>query len=373
MPRSPQPLLGEDQLLALAAGGERVVARVRLAVIFCICLFPLTELLFGTAPRHDIAVAFMADGAALLLAIIYLIFASPRVYRPWISYLTSLSDVTLVSARLAAFLLSGDYVAAVYSTVTWPVYLIAIAACALRPRPGIVPLATFVAIGEYLAISFFANVHWQPGPNYIHSFYAEFNWTIVSDRVIILALMGLLAIALTRRAFRLTRFAGTDVLTGTFSRTYFKFRLDEEIQRALRHRRPLTLAMLDMDHLKQINDQHGHGAGDAALTRFTEHLKDGLRSSDNIFRYGGDEFAVLMPELKPGMAFSRLENIAELMRNDSRQGFPLTFSAGLAGAPDDASSAAALLHAADQNLYAAKRRGRNCIVADRDEPAADPV
>ena len=169
----------------------------------------------------------------------------------------------------------------------------------------------------------------------------------------------------------LERLAVTDELTGLFNRRHLMERLDEEVRRADRYSRPLTLLMIDIDHFKHLNDHCGHAAGDEALTSLGKLLRADVRLSDQAFRYGGEEFVILLPELK--LPESML--VAERLRNDieaaSLTGSPecnLTVSIGVAE-HDGEESPDSLLHRVDQAMYRAKFSGRNqvapfCATAD---------
>ncbi len=355
-----------DRLVTLAIGGERMIARIRLAVILFIFTIPLFQAL-RQYPSLDIEIliGLGASGLALGIAFIILVVTPKIGNRVWFSYFTSLVDVTLVTATLAAFLLLSIPHTAVNSRVVWEIYLLAIGATALRPRPGGAIAAALVAIAEYLGIVLYASLHWSLNdPIRFGPFpYGMFNWGDQIGRMILMGAAGLLAFALTRRTIYLARLAGKDALTGAFNCTFFKLRLHEEIQRAHRHHRPLVLALLDVDNLKQINDRLGHELGDIALVRVVEALRNGLRASDGVFRYGGDEIVVLMPESTPGEAEKRLKRIAARLYSQPLEGLPLTVSVGVASDPYDADVGGSLLRVADRRLYAAKRGGRNQIVA----------
>lgn len=163
---------------------------------------------------------------------------------------------------------------------------------------------------------------------------------------------------------RLFESAIKDPLTGLYNRRFLADRLSSEFSFSRRHGLPLTLALLDLDHFKQVNDRHGHPAGDAVLAGFGRLLREGTRQEDVLARYGGEEFAVLMRQtaLDQGQVLiERLRaRLAGLDAIPSIPGFRVTFSAGLAQAPDPSILVPDhLLTAADQALYAAKHGGRD--------------
>jgi diguanylate cyclase (GGDEF)-like protein len=159
----------------------------------------------------------------------------------------------------------------------------------------------------------------------------------------------------------------TDPLTGLYNKRYFKQALPYEIARAQRYGKPMSLLMIDIDHFKQLNDIHGHPKGDQVLAAMGGTLAEALRSTDFSFRYGGEEFAVILPETRLENAFQVAEHLrAVLQERLSRQLSPcgqgtVTASLGLAAFPYDGASVELLLNHADHCLYKAKQQGRNRV------------
>jgi diguanylate cyclase (GGDEF)-like protein len=165
----------------------------------------------------------------------------------------------------------------------------------------------------------------------------------------------------------LERLAMTDDLTGVSNRRHFLSHLESERQRVLRYKHPVSLAMLDLDHFKQVNDRYGHPAGDTVLKHFAGLLRSHMRCEDVIGRLGGEEFALLMPETTPHNAQIVLERmrhaLAQMRLDFIAPGFAYTFSAGIAFFPLTESSACNhWIQVADQALYQAKTGGRNRTV-----------
>jgi len=166
---------------------------------------------------------------------------------------------------------------------------------------------------------------------------------------------------------RATDMSLRDPLTGLFNRRYLEEVLETEIRRAARYNLPLAVTMIDVDHFKAYNDRHGHPRGDEALCEVAQRLRDQVRRTDVVTRYGGEEFVVILPVTSK--AHARLigeklrAGIAAVPFGVTREwsGDPLTISVGVAGCPDDATSVGDLLRAADAALYAAKRAGRNRV------------
>lgn len=159
--------------------------------------------------------------------------------------------------------------------------------------------------------------------------------------------------------------AATDDLTGLANRRRFTAALDRAIADAGHLRGPLSIALLDVDHFKRVNDVHGHGAGDEVLRALARRLAAGTRKGDLLARIGGEEFALLMPRTGRFQAHAVCERLRRLV---AAQGVALpsgatcamTLSTGLAEFTDGA-TAESLMASADAALYQAKRSGRNVI------------
>ena len=165
------------------------------------------------------------------------------------------------------------------------------------------------------------------------------------------------------RQHALLQAAARDSLTGADSRRAFLQKLDRAIERAREGERSCLL-LIDIDHFKAVNDQHGHGAGDRVLAGFVQRLAAGLDRGESIGRLGGEEFAILMQGYSLEDASRRCERLRALLREPIPAGggvdIAITFSAGLAEL-HGAAERSALLEAADAALYRAKRGGRNCV------------
>ena len=160
------------------------------------------------------------------------------------------------------------------------------------------------------------------------------------------------------------RRADLDPLTGLANHGRFWAALDREAARAARYDRALSVVMLDLDGFKRWNDQRGHLAGDAALVRAARAIAERSRSSDIAARYGGDEFALVLPEATHLGGCVVAEKIRAALEADGALGEGLTISAGVASAPADGRSAAELIRVADARLYSAKAGGGNRVVAE---------
>lgn len=169
---------------------------------------------------------------------------------------------------------------------------------------------------------------------------------------------------------RLAEEVRRDPLTGVYNRTQLEFVLAKEFETAKRHSCALSIAFIDLDDFKQINDRWGHQVGDQVLRKFAETLQQHLRGSDIVARYGGEEFLAVLPGTGEQAALSVVQRILSEVSGVAMaeiDGVPLhiTFSAGLAtqGMTEQFVSAEQLLKAADEALYGAKREGRNRVAA----------
>ncbi|MFT0623175.1 histidine kinase N-terminal 7TM domain-containing protein [Ectopseudomonas guguanensis] len=158
-----------------------------------------------------------------------------------------------------------------------------------------------------------------------------------------------------------------DPLTGLYNRRYLDEFFERELARAQRENLPLALALIDLDHFKKLNDECGHLVGDDVLKAVAQHLLGNLRSTDAVFRIGGEEFLLILPGADSCEAVERLQGIcAQLAVSDiaTRGGDQrVTLSAGLAHWPEQGQALDELLQVADAALYQAKRDGRNRVCA----------
>jgi diguanylate cyclase (GGDEF)-like protein len=181
--------------------------------------------------------------------------------------------------------------------------------------------------------------------------------------------------------YNITRSSVTDGLTGLYNQTYFKKILEKTINNQRRSVDAFALVFLDLDHFKQYNDRCGHLEGDEALRVCAEIIVKNLRDGDVAVRYGGEEFALLLPNLERHSAFSVAERIRKGIESHS---FPkqellnsgnLTISGGISVFPDSGTTSNEIIQAADKELYRAKER-RNCIYSfseDRRRNSRRPI
>lgn len=185
-------------------------------------------------------------------------------------------------------------------------------------------------------------------------------FTLVVTRLSLMTTADIVRIA------KLERDAIEDPLTGSYNRRYLESKLDEEIGRAARLNKPLSAVMIDLDHFKHVNDTYGHDVGDKVLRHVCSLIMASVRANDTVIRYGGEEFVVIAPDCDDDDASALGERMrAKIAESalDLPNGEHLVVTASLGVSSLRAGSAEAMLRAADEALYAAKRAGRNrlCI------------
>jgi diguanylate cyclase (GGDEF)-like protein len=359
-------------LLDASAEGERLSGRIRIVVALLVAGIALLDLLTRPSPGESLGWAVFALvglGAAVSL---YLLIAR-GFYRPWLGFLTSSLDVSVVTLGLVAFLMADRPQLAVNSKVVYEAYFLALAATCLRYDPRVCIWAGTLAVLQYIGVVGYAANHWDLDTQATGQFaYGPFSWHSQAARGGILIGFTLLATVIVHRARQLHRLSTSDFLTGLHNRGYFNERIREEVIRARRHHHPLALAMVDVDRFKNFNDTYGHSAGDLALQSIARTLKENLRLTDVVARYGGEELVIIMPETASDNALRKMEQIREVVAEMTLE-LPrrtlrgvLTFSAGIAAMPNDGEDVDALIARADARLFAAKQAGRNKVLGPQD-------
>src|SRR5215216_2731586 len=156
--------------------------------------------------------------------------------------------------------------------------------------------------------------------------------------------------------------ADLDSLTGLANRRRFRVALSREVERWRRYRVPCALLMLDIDHLKSINDKFGHPAGDLVIRQIAQTLKDALRDNDTAARVGGEEFALVLAGVDLGKAVAAAGRLRAVLGAKRVEGIgTVTVSIGVAGCPESATSERALYSASDEALYVSKNAGRDRV------------
>ncbi len=308
----------------------------------------LTELGCGTESRCQ----SYGSGAILRTLVAALDRVLSQLSRPW------LLGVCLASVAAIAVV---DYLTG-YEVSMSLFYLAPVAAAAwyAGERPGI-------AVATLSSLSWIA-ADIAAGNEYSHWSVPIWNALI---RLGFFLANGILVAMLHRSLLDQQQRASTDALTGIFNRGAFRERLQHDLQIAQRNRKPLTLALLDLDNFKSLNDTHGHARGDQALSCAAQVLKRVTRAMDTVARLGGDEFVLVLPETdQPGAeeVISRLRHELSGALEDVAPG--VTCSIGVLTFRNVPATVEAAVGAADGLMYQAKRRGKNTVTYGS-EPVID--
>jgi diguanylate cyclase (GGDEF)-like protein len=199
---------------------------------------------------------------------------------------------------------------------------------------------------------------WLTTHHYAHPFTPYWNAAIELGVFMLVATLVARLRSTTEHWMALAR---TDALTGALNRRAFVDAATREVVRAERFRRPLSLAFLDIDDFKQVNDRGGHEHGDALLAAVARTLREHLRSFDLVARYGGDEFVVMLPETDDDAASKVLDKLMVALRTTLPGQWPTSVSMGAITVDGPRTTLARLLERADHLLYLAKHEGKNCV------------
>lgn len=370
----------DEIVVNLGAGGELLVARLRVLVIALLLLLPLINYLTdGTG--YESVVGLTGAGLALLLSLLWLLLARQHRRYSWLPFVTSASDVGMVTLVLALLTLDSAP-AGLNSVIVWTCYLLAILATALRNDVRVTLFTGLLAIGLYAALAGWVFAGAAAGTVLMSPDYGVVAVSTQYERLLLLLLATGLTMTMVHHTQRLVHLSGTDGLTGLPNRSFLRHRVPQIVSDARQDGAALTLALIDLDHFKHINEDHGYQVGDHALRHAVRALRGELARDEPMIRVGGEEFVVLLP-LPMGAAWERMETLRRRLaatpfdpacsdgptsadRVPVDEPCTLTLSAGMACCPHDGTDVSALMKRADLRLRAAKRGGRNRVVA-RDE------
>jgi len=356
----------DEVMLEVGSGGELIVARLRVVIALFLLLLPLINAASGGSLRETM----IGLGGAVLVNVfaqIWLMLARRHRRHRWLPFASSAFDVSAATLVLAVLALN-HLPSGLNSMVVWCGYLLAIVLTALRGDARVTLFAGTLALVEYGTLAFVAIESATSAEQLISADYGAVTLGTQVQRLVLLAITTLISAMVTFRMQRVVEMSGTDGLTGLPNRVWLLHRAPRVMDAVHRDGSSLSLALIDLDHFKRVNDEAGHRAGDRALRHVVSILREGAEPGENLVRIGGQEFVLLLR--KPiGSAWERVDFLRRqlLLRpfEPERGGEPfrMSISAGIASYPQEGVDLSRLLRRADQRLQQAKREGRNRVIA----------
>ncbi|MBB5015079.1 GGDEF domain-containing protein [Rehaibacterium terrae] len=361
----------DDLMLDIGAGGELLLARLRAAISLLLFLLPLLNWLTDGTLQETLA-GLTGVILANVLAQAWLALAKHRRRYRWLPFVTSASDLGMVTLVLV-LLLRIDPAGALNSMVVFAIYLLVIFVTALRNDGRVTLFAGALALLQYGGLVLWTFLSQPPDTLLFSPEYGTASVSNQAQRVVLLVATTLITAVIVYRMQRLVAMSGIDGLTGLPNRALLVHRVPQMLEDAREEGAPITLALIDLDHFKRINDELGHLAGDRALRHAVRCLREPAEPGEMMIRIGGEQFVLLLRH-PMGTAWERVEALRRRLADTpfvpeaGEAHRSMTFSAGLASFPQDGADVSSLMRQADLRLRAAKRLGRNRTVA-RDEPA----
>lgn len=358
----------DSLMLEIGAGGELVVARIRLWLVLMLWLIALGAVFVNPDRWTETRAGTLTSVLVGLTSVLALILARRVGRYPWLPWFTVTGDVTVTTFGLTLLLLASGP-EGIHRHVAWVCYLVSIVLTALRNDSRLSLYSGLLALAQYLALAAYTISHYPT--ELLHNASNVISWATVTQRAIILIIFTLITTTIVERMRRLVRLAGTDSLTGLPNRNWFFNTLPKQIARATQQNQTLSISIIDLDHFKAVNDEIGHLAGDQALQHVVHTVQSRLNRHEWMARLGGEEFVIVFNTPAP-QAAQKLDQLRQAVANSTflphpnQPARPLTFSAGLATAPHDGMTVSDLLSHADERLYKAKEHGRNRIVVTDD-------
>ena len=365
LPHEPTWLEKHDSaLIDFGSGGAQQLANVRV-FIFGVLLAISLAFQATTEEALSASTSVMATTGLSIALFISWRIRSNTTNSGSVGYWLTTTDVSLVSGILISFALAGRPSVAAHSMFVWELYLLAVMLSVIQFDLRVVLFSGAMAALQWGAVLYWVTSTYPMPEGYtVKASDAEFVQIL---RFVLIGVFTAGAGLIVARTGRLMRLSGTDALTGLANRAMLDQRLVEEVAAARRWARPLSVAFLDIDHFKKFNDRWGHVAGDEALRSTARALIEESRESDVVARWGGEEFVVVLPDAgakDAEMAVERLRaRLAVMPISGIAPDVRVKLSAGIAEFPADADNAGSLEQIADRRLLAAKRRGRDCVVA----------
>jgi diguanylate cyclase (GGDEF)-like protein len=278
-----------------------------------------------------------------------------RIHNKTVELFSARSPVAIISISLVLLALLGwiDYLTGDYSLIVF--YLIPVSLVAwFVNRPAGMLFCLFALITRFSANE--AHTHFALQSSSIH-YWNE------SAELLFLLIMSLLFSTLRRNLDSEKSLASSDPLTGALNRRAFFDIAEYELNRSRRYEHATTIAYIDLDNFKEINDRLGHAVGDTLLVTVTEAITSNIRSTDILSRFGGDEFVILLPETPGSAAAMFLKKIHEqLDRAMSVRNWPVSFSIGAVTYPKSPPGVEEVIKKADMLMYEVKRSGKNRLL-----------
>jgi diguanylate cyclase (GGDEF)-like protein len=356
----------DEVMREVGSGGELIVARLRAVIALLLLLLPLINAAGGGSVRETV----VGLGGAVFVNVfaqLWLSLARRQRTHRWLPFASSAFDVSAATLVLAILALN-HLPSGLNSMVVWCGYLLAIVLTALRGDARVTVFAGGLALIEYATLAAVAIGSTTSPEQLISADYGAVTVGTQLQRLVLLAITTLITAMVTFRMQRVVEMSGTDGLTGLPNRVWLLHRVPRAMDAVQRDGSSLSLALIDLDSFKRVNDEAGHRAGDRALKHVVSILREGAEPGENLVRIGGQEFVLLMR--KPiGSAWERVEALRrQLLQSPfepERGGEPfrLSLSAGIATYPQEGADLSRLLRRADQRLQQAKREGRNRVVA----------
>lgn len=353
----------EDEVVE---SGGRISIRLVLPVVFPVLL--VLSLLVWFEPENRVAFISLVCAASAIVYTMIVESVARRLAEPaWLQIASCAFYAAVITALLWTFI-SLDHPRPHTHWIIFFVYFLLIGAMGLSDDPRQAVCAGGFSIAGYLSGVLMLHYAAANGSSMASQLAPEFEWVANASKVGLLAAATFLAATSASRGRSLRRTSLRDGLTGLLNRHAFDQCLGFVARRSVQSGTRMTVAMVDIDHFKRINDTYGHAAGDAVLRWLASLLHRNFRTTDLVARYGGEEFVVAFPDSDDEVIDDRLETLRNriestpLALESEGANVELTISIGCACMPQDGTSVEELLARADERLYEAKRSGRNRIV-----------
>jgi diguanylate cyclase (GGDEF)-like protein len=369
----------DPAIAGLWMGSARATTGTALILLCFVTLIPASAVALD--PTDGVARGLLGVSVTILA---YAAFAHLLSWRggklAWLPYLSVLVYTSAVS--LAAIEILGDVRLERLGWLSIPfmLYILIVGATSLRNDVRTAWFAGILGFLQLTGVTFHAlQFASEVGGARSAAILDEFEPVRTAARFALLLCATVLAASVARRGRLLQQRSVRDGLTGLLNRRVFDELLERQQRRAETEQRPISIAVIDLDYFKQINDRCGHTGGDAVLRQVGEVLRQAFRDDDFVARYGGEEFVAVLPDTGEDVVLERLESLRKRVEalpvTDPRTGEPLqlSISIGVASWPDDGEHLGHVFREADRRLYAAKDAGRNRVVSRGIAPEPVPV